>query len=176
MRMTMKIRGLGGNDAEAGGNRLYSWSHLELQRFFQVTEPLSPATCKKIWEHCNSVLKDLPVREMIRRSNVEVIITTDDPADDLSAHALLAKGGCSAKVLPGFRPDKLLAIESPDFPKYIEKLCAACGQEIRSLPVLKSVLSSRIAYFAEHGLPGQRTTAFPRFLIRPAPRKKQIGF
>lgn len=133
------------------GSPLYSWSHLELQRFFQVTEPLSPATCKKIWEHCNSVLKDLPVREMIRRSNVEVIITTDDPADDLSAHALLAKGGCSAKVLPGFRPDKLLAIESPDFPKYIEKLCAACGQEIRSFPALKSVLSSRIAYFAEHG-------------------------
>ncbi len=133
------------------GSPLYSWSHLELQRYFHVEIPLSPVSCKKIWEQCNSVLQELPVQEIIKRSNVEVIITTDDPADDLKYHTLLEKNNCGTKVLPSFRPDKLLAIESPDFPQYVERLAAVCGHEIRSFEDLKNALSSRIAYFAAHG-------------------------
>lgn len=133
------------------GSPLYSWSHLELQRYFQVTEPLSPATCKMIWERGNAVLQELPVREIIKRSNVETIITTDDPADDLKYHARLAENGCAARVLPGFRPDKLLAAEAPDFPQSVETLSAVCGQEIRSFEDLKKALAARIAYFAAHG-------------------------
>ncbi|MFR1518423.1 MAG: glucuronate isomerase [Clostridia bacterium] len=133
------------------GSPLYSWSHLELRRYFRVQEPLSPATCKKIWEQCNAVLQDLPVQEMIKRSHVEVIITTDDPADDLSNHKVLAEKSCGVKVLPGFRPDKLLAVEAPDFPQYMRKFETACGRKIRSFADLKAALADRIAYFAELG-------------------------
>ena len=73
------------------GSPLYHWTHLELQRYFDVHEPLCPATCQKIWETCNAVLQNLTVREIIRKSNVRVICTTDDPVSDLSEHKRIAE-------------------------------------------------------------------------------------
>ena len=72
------------------GNPLYHWTHLELQRYFGITEPLNGDNAMEIFEKCNEQLQGLSVREIIRRSNVKLICTTDDPADDLKAHELLA--------------------------------------------------------------------------------------
>lgn len=97
------------------GNPLYSWSHLELKRFFGIDLLINEENAEKIWTQANEILAapDFRRRE-IAKSNVEVICTTDDPADDLHYHQLLAHEEPDLKVLPSFRPDKALNIEKKD--------------------------------------------------------------
>ncbi|MDD6922934.1 MAG: glucuronate isomerase, partial [Veillonellaceae bacterium] len=96
------------------GNPLYHWTHLELQRYFGVTKTLNGDTAEEIWNICNEKLQspELSVQGIIKQSNVKVICTTDDPADDLRWHKKIREDGkCSAKVLPAMRPDAALRIE-----------------------------------------------------------------
>ena len=142
------------------GNPLYHWTHLELQRYFGIFEPLTPATCKSIWERTGKQLPHLSVREIIRRSRVKALCTTDDPADDLRWHQALQDDKDSpCLVLPAFRPDKAMNIEKPGFIKYLKALGDAAGIAICSLDTLEAALDKRLDYFirmgcraADHGL------------------------
>ena len=82
------------------GNPLYHWTHLELKRYFGVDKPLTEETAKEIWDQCNTLLArdDFSAQSLIKKSNVEVICTTDDPVDSLEYHKQLA--GFSTKILP----------------------------------------------------------------------------
>ena len=91
------------------GNPLYHWTHLELQRYFGIYKTLSPETCDEIWGKCNAKIKKggFSPRELIEKSGVVCVCTTDDPADTLEYHKLLAKDkSFSCRVLPAFRPEK----------------------------------------------------------------------
>lgn len=136
------------------GNPLYHWTHLELQRYFDVHEPLNGENAMRIFEHCNRILarEDMSVRGIIRRSGVKLICTTDDPADDLKAHELLAADATApAVVLPAFRPDKAMRADKESFPEYVAKLEKVVGYTIDSIEDMRRALRERIAYFAEHG-------------------------
>lgn len=133
------------------GNPLYHWTHLELQRYFGITEPLNGGNAMEIYEKCNAQLKELSVREIIRRSNVKLICTTDDPADDLKPHELLAADpSVPAAVLPAFRPDKAMRADKADFPQYVKRLEAAAGYPINTMADMRRALIDRIAYFDDH--------------------------
>jgi len=144
------------------GNPLYHWSHLELRRYFGIEDILSEDTADKIWEETSEKLADpsMSVRNLIRQSGVELLCTTDDPADSLEYHKLLAADDSFAtKVLPAFRPDKCFNINKPGLAAYYEKLGAASGVEIKDVDSLKEALSRRIDFFdkmgcrtADHGL------------------------
>ncbi len=138
----------------AVGHPIYHWSHLELQRYFGISEPLTAKNAKEIFERCNAVLAspEMSVRGIIKHSNVTVICTTDDPADTLEYHkAIAADKDFNVKVLPATRPDKALNVEKPDFAPYIERLSAVVGYRIFDLKTLKQALSDRIAYFKQNG-------------------------
>ena len=133
------------------GNPLYHWTHLELQRYFGITEPLNGDNAMEIYEKCNTLLKELPVREIIRRSNVKLICTTDDPADDLKTHELLAADPTvPAAVLPAFRPDKAMRADKADFPQYVARLEGVVGYPIEKMEDMRAALRDRIAYFDAH--------------------------
>lgn len=142
------------------GNPLYHWTHLELRRYFDIDQTLSPDTCEDIWRRANEKLKTLSPRKIIELSRVKVICTTDDPADDLRWHALLQKEqGFDCKVLPAFRPDRAMNIESSDFPEYIRLLENASGISVRDFDTLMDALEKRLDFFvsmgcraADHGL------------------------
>ena len=136
------------------GNPLYHWTHLELQRYFDVTEPLTGKNAMEIYEHCNKVLQkpDMSVRGILRQSNVVAVGTTDDPIDDLEAHRLLAADPTSpALVMPSFRPDKAMRADKPDFPQYLRKLEAVVGYTIDTIDKMRQALLDRIDYFASRG-------------------------
>ena len=136
------------------GNPLYHWTHLELQRYFGITEPLNGDNAMEIYEKCNAILAqpDMSVRGIIRKSGVKLICTTDDPADDLKAHELLAADPTApAVVLPAFRPDKAMRADKADYPQYVAKLEKAVGYEINTANDMRRALADRIAYFADHG-------------------------
>ncbi|MBO5008217.1 MAG: glucuronate isomerase [Clostridia bacterium] len=129
------------------GNPLYHWTALELKRYFDIDTPLTEDTAKEIWDKCNEMLQsdEFSAKNLILRSNVETICTTDDPADDLRYHIQLREEGFKTKVLPTFRPDKLVNIEKDDFLGYI----AANG--IDTYEGLISWLNERIEFFNSNG-------------------------
>ena len=136
------------------GNPLYHWTYLELKKYFGITEALTPATCKDIYDRCNARLAepDMSVRGIIEQSNVKLICTPDDPIAALAQHAhIAADPTCKVKVLPAFRPDKAMNIDKPGFPEYIAKLSAVVGYEIKTFADLKKALIERIDYFNARG-------------------------
>ena len=147
---------------KAIGNPLYHWSHLELQRYFNYHKPLSQNTASEVWELCNKKLaeKDMSARGLIRKSNVTLICTTDDPIDSLCYHKAIAEDqSFSVQVLPAWRPDRSIAIEKPDFAAYMEQLSSVSHIEINSFPALCKALKVRLDFFdsmgcvvSDHGL------------------------
>lgn len=134
------------------GNPLYHWTHLELQRFFGIEEPLTPASCWSIWSRANKQLEDLSVRRLILQSRVKALCTTDDPADDLRWHRLILEDSSfPCRVLPAFRPDKALNIDKPGFAEYLEKLGQASQVAITDLASLQDALRRRLVYFKSMG-------------------------
>lgn len=129
------------------GNPLYHWTHLELKRYFDIDETLDENSAKSIWNKCNEALaaKEFSAKNLIRRSNVEVICTTDDPADDLKYHKQLAAENFEAKVLPTFRPDKVVNIDKEGFEAYLSE------NGIDSYGKLVSWIDERIKYFDRNG-------------------------
>lgn len=136
------------------GNPLYHWAHLELSRYFNYTEAVKEENWEEIWEHCNQVVQseDFSVRNLIKKSNVKVIGTTDDPVDTLEYHKKIAENGdINTKVLPSFRPDKGLDIRKPAFKEYMAQLGQAANIEIRGFDDFLQALEDRVSYFHEHG-------------------------
>ena len=136
------------------GNPLYHWTHLELRRYFGIETVLNEDSADAIWNEANAKIAagGFRPRDLISRSNVACVCTTDDPADTLEYHKLIAADETfQTKVLPAFRPDKALAIEADTFLPWLAALEAVCGKEIRTYAALKEALLSRIAFFAEMG-------------------------
>jgi glucuronate isomerase len=105
------------------GNPLYHWTHLELQRYFDIYEPLTVKTAPAIWEKANAKLAtdELSVKGIFAKFKVYAVGTTDDPVDSLEYHKAIAEGSAkigkiSTKVIPSFRPDKALNINVAGFP------------------------------------------------------------
>jgi glucuronate isomerase len=135
-------------------NPLYHWTHLELKRFFGIDEPLTEKNALDVYKACNEILThtDMSVRGIIKKSNVQIICTTDDPCDDLQSHRIIATDpDCNFQVLPAFRPDKLMNIHKPQFASYINLLANICSSPINNFSDLRRAISIRIEYFADNG-------------------------
>jgi len=135
-------------------NPLYHWTHLELQRYFDINELLSPATALEIYTDCTNKLQ-LPqysVRNIIKNKNVEVICTTDDPLDDLSYHQQIKASGYEVQVLPTFRPDKAMnADDLTVLNSYIDSLETIANNPMDTIEAYLKALKSRHDYFAQNG-------------------------
>jgi glucuronate isomerase len=135
------------------GNPLYHWTHLELARYFNIFELLSPSTATRIYEKASAFLltKEFSTKSMIRKMKAEVICTTDDPTDNLEHHLKL-KGSFEVRVLPTFRPDNIVKTEDPEkFKAYLLKLEEKSGVEIRNFESLIEAVDSRHKFFHEAG-------------------------
>lgn len=136
------------------GNPIYHWSHLELKRYFGVTETLNEKNAEKIWNQCNEVIKSngFTAKKLIMNSNVKYIGTTDDPADDLRYHQEIAKDkNFTCEVRPAWRPDKAVKIGNEGFAEYIKVLGATENTEITSFNELLEVLKKRLQFFVDNG-------------------------
>ncbi len=136
------------------GNPLYHWSHLELRRYFGIAETLSEKTAGSIWNRANERIRagGFTPRNLIKKSKVTALCTTDDPADSLEYHQLLKEEkGFDCRILPAFRPDKALGIELPGFPAWLSAMEQTAGGRITSFAALCDVLKKRIAFFDSLG-------------------------
>ena len=127
------------------GNPMYHWTHLELKRYFGIDKPLCEETAKEIWDKCNECLKkdEFRPQELILRSGVEVVCTTDAPEDTLEYHAALKD--FPVKILPTFRPDKAVEIGKETFVPYINQI------GVKSYDELVQFIRDRIEFFDSMG-------------------------
>lgn len=136
-------------------NPLYHWTHLELKNYFGVEELLSQDTAESIYTRCSEMLQtpDFSTRNLLRKMNVEVLCTTDDPVDSLEHHRRLKEDDeFEIRVLPAFRPDKVYAFGNPEkYNTYLNRLEEAGDITISGFDELMEALNSRIDYFHERG-------------------------
>lgn len=135
-------------------NPLYHWTHLEMNRYFGIQKLLNPDTAMKIYNETSKKLNsaEYSVRNLLRKMKVEVVCTTDDPADSLEFHRKISKDKFEIKVLPAWRPDKAMTVENPGFyNKYIDQLASAADMEINNFQLLLDALQKRHDYFHQQG-------------------------
>ena len=136
------------------GNALYHWTHIELKKYFGIEELLNEESYEKIWDRCNELLQqdDYSTQEIIKKSNVKVICTTDDPTDDLHYHEQIANlPDFPVKVLPTYRPDKGLEINKETFTPFVKQLEEVTKKSFSSFDEYVQALEGRVQYFHEKG-------------------------
>lgn len=135
-------------------NPLYHWTHLELSRHFGITELLNADNAERIWAQANEQLAtpEFSVHGILRKFQVKALCTTDDPADDLHAHAAMTGSGLDTTVRPTFRPDAALTVNRPAlFQAWLARLEKVCDRELPTLPALLAALQQRCGDFHAHG-------------------------
>jgi glucuronate isomerase len=137
-------------------NPLYLWTHLELKRYFGVGDRLlNSETAAEIYNTCNAMLQteEFSTRNILRQMNVKALCTTDDPCDDLSHHLKIsADPGFEIKVLPAFRPDKAMAVETPAaFNQWVDQLAVAADVDIKDYESFLTALQRRHDFFHRRG-------------------------
>jgi glucuronate isomerase len=143
-------------------NPLYHWTHMELKNPFGITKLLNPDTAEGIYKTASAQLQQdsFTTQRLLQHFNVKMVGTTDDPTDSLEYHLALKNSGFAVKVLPSFRPDKVLNIDGGDaFRAYIAKLAEVSGTAITDIDSLLQALRNRVDYFdaagclaSDHGL------------------------
>jgi glucuronate isomerase len=143
-------------------NPLYHWTHLELQRYFNIDKILNANTAREIYDEATAKLqtKEYSVRGLLAKMNVKTLCTTDDPIDNLLHHKKIAEDGCPIKVLPAYRPDKAMNVDdAASFNLYVNKVEAVSNISVSSYTDYLSALKSRHDFFdtmgakvSDHGL------------------------
>jgi len=144
-------------------NPLYHWTHLELKRYFGISELLSESSAKSIWDRANFLLQTdaLSTESILRKFKVRAVCTSDDPCDDLAHHAKINSQSLGFRAYPTFRPDRALSIDSPQiFLPWLERLGASANISISKFPQFLDALKKRHDAFhaaggrlSDHGLP-----------------------
>lgn len=135
-------------------NPLYHWTHLELQRYFDIQELLNEKSARRIYEICSEKLQrpDYSVRNLLRKMNVALVCTTDDPADDLEHHIQLQSDGFEIPVLPAFRPDQAMnADHAGKFNNYVDRIEKVANVSVSTFNDYLDALKKRHDFFAQTG-------------------------
>ena len=135
-------------------NPLFDWSHLELSRYFGINERLCGASAERIWKKCNAKLKQksFSARGLMKKSNVAVVCTTDDPVDSLEHHLAIAKDPFQTAIYPAWRSDKASKVENVKaWNGWIEKLSAAAKMPVKTWDDFLEAMAKRHAFFAKAG-------------------------
>ncbi|WP_339659134.1 glucuronate isomerase [uncultured Polaribacter sp.] len=134
-------------------NPLYHWTHLELARYFGITDLLSENTAEKIWEQTQSQLTSgsFSTRQLLNKVNAEYVCTTEDPTDNLEHHQVIKKSNFNVKVGTSFRPDKAILINADGYNEYIDSLGNAAARTISTYNDLCDALKNRIDFFDKNG-------------------------
>ena len=135
-------------------NPLYHWTHLELKRYFGINKILNPDTAKEIYDEASALLKtkEYSIQHLLRKMNVSILCTTDDPVDSLEHHLKIAADNVDIKVLPAFRPDKAMNVDDvATFNAYVAKVEAAADFSVGNYNEYLKALKNRHDFFATLG-------------------------
>ncbi|SIQ24771.1 glucuronate isomerase [Halanaerobium kushneri] len=138
---------------EIAGNPTYEWIHLDLKRRFGIEEPISEHTAEMIWQKTKNMLAEdeMSPQNLLKEMNVEIMCTTDEPYSLLENHKKAKEEVEGVKILPTWRPDKIMNIEHENWSQYVEKLGEAYEEDVNDLDGLLTALKKSHDYFEEMG-------------------------
>lgn len=134
-------------------NPLYHWTHLELARYFGITELLNEKSAERIYEEASAKINspEYSTQNLLRKVNAEFVCTTEDPIDTLDFHEQILKSDFEIKVGTAFRPDRAILISNDGYNEYVDKLGEKSGITINTYADLQSALRNRIDFFDKNG-------------------------
>jgi len=135
-------------------NPLYHWTHLELKRYFGIDDLLSPKTADSVWNRANAALAtdELSAQGILRKFNVAMVGTSDDPTDSLAHHDSINSRELGFRLYPSFRPDRALLVDQPElFNNWIATLETVGNINIATLADLLHALENRHRAFHDAG-------------------------
>ena len=136
------------------GTPVRYWLESELAEIFEVSLRPSAETADAIYDQVADRLPkdDYRPRALYDRFRIQVLATTDDPADDLSAHATLAADPTfTGRVIPTFRPDRYLEPAQPGWAEAVARLGEVADLDTGDYDGFVAALEARRRYFIEHG-------------------------
>lgn len=134
-------------------NPLYHWTHLELARYFDITDLLNEKSAERIYDETSAKVNsaEYSTRNLLRKVNAELVCTTEDPIDSLDFHEQLAKSDFKTTVSTAFRPDKAILIANDGYNEYLDVLGQKASISINTYADLQAALRNRIEYFNANG-------------------------
>jgi glucuronate isomerase len=147
-------RALCANWAVFRGTPVRYWLENTLSELFGATRRPDASNADALYDQIAACLGQAAFRPraLYRRFGIEVLATTDDPADDLAAHAALrADPDWTGRVIPTFRPDRYLEPAQPGWTEALRQLGEAAGTDTGDYPGYLRALEQRRRHFREHG-------------------------
>ena len=135
-------------------NPLYHWTHLELQRYFEINKILNPESALSIYSDCTNKLHtaSYTVKGLLKKMKVRIICTTDDPLNDLAFHKQLRSENFEISVLPTFRPDAAMNVDDPPkFREWLSKLEKMTNRNIITAEDFLQAVKDRHDFFGSQG-------------------------
>lgn len=129
------------------------WLAYEFKFILGIDEQLTPENAQFLYDAVAERLTsaEFQPRRAFERFNIEVLSTTDAASDPLIAHAAIHASGWNGRILPTFRPDAVIQLDSPEWPQDIQALSQASGMEVRSYSSFLQALQNRRAFFKSMG-------------------------
>lgn len=142
------------NWATFRGTPVRHWFDSELAGIFGVTERPSAKNADALYDQIADCLArdEFRPRALLQRFNIEILATTDDPTDDLTAHATLAADSTwQPRVVPAFRPDHYLEASQPSWRTDVARLGEAAQVDVADYDGYLRALEDRRRHFIDHG-------------------------
>jgi glucuronate isomerase len=129
------------------------WLTHELQAVFGIEDKLTGQSAQNIYDQIAAQLEspEFRPRKLFERFDIEVLCTTDAATDPLDHHRAIRDSGWDGQVLPTFRPDAVVNIDTSGWRENIEALSKITGIEVNSCRAFIQALENRRAYFKEMG-------------------------
>ena len=129
------------------------WLRDELSQVFGIDEPLNGRNAQAIYDQIDQTLQtpEFRPRALYEKFNIEILCTTDAATDRLEHHQQIRESGWNGRILPTFRPDAVVNIDSEDWQYHIAALSDVSGVEVVDYPTYVQALEQRRGYFKEMG-------------------------
>ncbi|HRE47846.1 MAG TPA: glucuronate isomerase [Aggregatilineales bacterium] len=129
------------------------WLRYALEDVFGISDTLTPANAASVHDQISARLSDpaFSPRQLYEQFAIEVLCTTDAATDTLADHDRIRASGWLGRILPTFRPDALLNLESAGWREEVDRLSALSGITIHTYDAFHRALAERRAFFKERG-------------------------
>jgi glucuronate isomerase len=125
------------------------WLRHELESVFGVKEKLTAESAQRIYDQIADCLarSEFRPRSLFERFNIEFLSTTDPATDDLHHHQAIRASGWKGRVVPCFRPDGVVNLDTLGWRQNIDALSAVSGVDVVDYASYIQAIEQRRAFF-----------------------------
>lgn len=154
------------------------WLAHALVEVFGIQKPLTGATAQSIYDELAVKLAapEFRPRALFERLKIEVLCTTDAATDDLQQHRAIQASAWDGRILPTFRPDAVVNLDTPEWHANIAALSDVSGVDVVDYHSFIAALEQRRAAFKALGAKATDHAALTAFTGELAPAEAEVIF